>query len=228
MAAQNSTPSSSPRGRRGGGTRSREDILNTARMLFAERGFEGASVRAIASQAKVDPALVRHFFGSKEALFLALLDEMADHAEKAPALPASGADSQGVTLVTTYLQMWESDETGPLLRALVRSALASTDATPTIKDALARHLTHSAASPLLPNLDEASAELLSAHLLGVAVGRYLLRLPHLVALSTDELAERAAPAVQSYLEGNSHSRKTRPAPKKKSPQEQLSLFDGLF
>lgn len=228
MADQNSTPSSSPRGRRGGGTRSRDDILQAATALFAEHGFEGTSVRAIAARAQVDPALVRHFFGSKEALFLALLNEMADHAEKAPALPASGADGQGVTLVTAYLQMWESDETGPLLRALVRSALASTDATPTIKDALARHLTHSAASPLLPNLDEASAELLGTQLLGLAVGRYLLQLPHLVALSTDELAERTSPAVQSYLKGNSRSRKTRPEPKKKSPQEQLSLFDGLF
>lgn len=226
MAAQNSTPSSSPRGRRSGGTRSREDILDAARTLFAEQGFEGTSVRAIASQAQVDPALIRHFFGSKEALFTTLLNETTDLSARQTTTPSSG--DRATDLVAAYLHLWESPETGPLLIGLVRSALASATGAPAIKEALTRYLTQSCADPLKPSLDEASAELLSAHLLGVAVGRYLLRLPHLVALSTDELAERAAPAVQSYLEGNSLSRKTRPAPKKKSPQEQLSLFDGLF
>ena len=226
MTAQNSTPSSSPRGRRSGGTRSREDILNAARTLFAERGFEGASVRAIASQAKVDPALIRHFFGSKETLFTTLLNEATEPSTRQTAPPSSG--DRATNLVAAYLYLWESPETGPLLIGLVRSALASATGAPAIKEALTRYLTQSCADPLKPSLDEASAELLSAHLLGVAVGRYLLGLPHLVALSTDELAERTAPTVRSYLEGNSRSRKTRPAPKKKSPQEQLSLFDGLF
>ncbi|ORC25088.1 hypothetical protein A7979_08750 [Rothia nasimurium] len=219
MVAQNSTPSASPRGRRSGGTRSREDILKAARTLFSERGFEGASVRAIASQAKVDPALVRHFFGSKEALFLALLDEIADHAEQTPVSPIPGTSSQGVALVTAYLQMWESNETGPLLSALVRSALASADANPTIKDALARHLMRSTTSSALPTLGEASAELLGSQLLGLAVGRYLLGLPHLAALSTDEVIERTAPFIQGYFD-SSHRAQAPTSAKKPSSQPQ--------
>ncbi|WP_237197678.1 TetR/AcrR family transcriptional regulator [Rothia nasimurium] len=226
MAAQNSTPSSSPRGRRSGGTRSREDILRAATNLFAEQGFEGTSVRAIAAQAQVDPALIRHFFGSKEALFTTLLNEATELSTRQTTTPSSG--DRATDLVAAYLHLWESPETGPLLIGLVRSALASATGAPAIKEALTRYLTQSCADPLKPSLDEASAELLGTQLLGLAVGRYLLGLPHLVALSTDELIERAAPAVQSYLEGNSRSRKTRSAPKKKSPLEQLSLFDGLF
>lgn len=226
MAAQHSTTSGSPRGRRSGGTRSRDDILRAATALFAEHGFEGTSVRAIAAQAQVDPALIRHFFGSKEVLFTALLNEVMELSTQQATTPSSG--DRATDLVATYLRLWESPETGPLLIGLVRSALASATGVPAIKEALARHLTQSCADPLKPSLDEASAELLSVHLLGVAVGRYLLGLPHLAALSTDELVERTAPAVRSYLEGNSRSRKTRPESKKKSPQEQLSLFDGLF
>lgn len=226
MAAQNSIPSSSPRGRRSGGTRSRDDILRAATALFAEHGFEGTSVRAIAARAQVDPALVRHFFGSKEALFLALLNEATELSTRQTAPPSGGV--RATDFVVAYLHLWDSPETGPLLIGLVRSALASATGAPAIKEALTRHLTQSCAAPLKPSLDEASAELLGTQLLGLAVGRYLLQLPHLAALSTDELAERTSPAVQSYLEGNSRSRKTRPEPKKKSPQEQLSLFDGLF
>ncbi|MDY6052382.1 MAG: TetR/AcrR family transcriptional regulator [Rothia sp. (in: high G+C Gram-positive bacteria)] len=226
MAAQNTHTPTTPRGRRSGGTRSRKDILQAATALFAEHGFEGTSVRAIAAQAQVDPALIRHFFGSKEALFTALLDNISN----CPLSPPSGqkTESQGAAVVRAYLQMWESEDTGPLLAGLVRSALATSEGNPAIKETLARHLTQSCTSPLLTNLDQASAELLSTHLLGVAVGRYLLPLPHLAALSPDELVERTAPAIQSYLERTQQPRKTQPAPKKQSTQEQLPLFDGLF
>lgn len=226
MTTQNPTTSGSPRGRRSGGTRSRDDILRAATNLFAEHGFEGTSVRAIAGQAQVDPALIRHFFGSKEALFATLLNEATEFSTRQTTTPSSG--DRATDVVATYLHLWESPETGPLLIGLVRSALASATGAPAIKEALGQHLIQNCADPLKPSLDEASAELLSAYLLGVAVGRYLLGLPRLAAISTDELIERTAPAVRSYLEGDTRSRKTRPEPKKKSPQEQLLLFDGLF
>ena len=58
------------RGRRPGSTNTRDTILEVARRLFAERGYDGASVRRIAESAGVDPAMINHHFGSKEQLFL--------------------------------------------------------------------------------------------------------------------------------------------------------------
>src|SRR3954468_8530488 len=56
-------------GRRPGPPETREQIARSARALFAELGYERATFRAIAAAAGVDPALVVHFYGSKDELF---------------------------------------------------------------------------------------------------------------------------------------------------------------
>lgn len=215
-----------PRGRRGGTTPSRTDILTAARTLFADTGYEGASVRAIAAQAQVDPALIRYFFGSKENLFLALLDELKDQTSPVE-LNKQGEEGQGAATLRAYLDMWESEQTGPLIKGLVRSALASNKSSPTFKKALGQHLLAHSSGPLAAKLTGASAELLSSHLLGLALGRYLLELPHLAKLSTHELIEITAPIVEGYFK-TAHPKSPRTARKKQTAQEQLSLFDGLL
>ncbi|MDO4917808.1 MAG: hypothetical protein Q3974_09375 [Rothia sp. (in: high G+C Gram-positive bacteria)] len=144
--------------------------------------------------------------------------------------------------MTAYLQMWESSETGPLLKGLVRSALGSAESSPAIKETLGQHLTRSATTPSTPSLDETSAALLSTQLLGLAIGRYLLELPHLTELSTDEVIEGTAPIVQKYFDGASRTAPGTPPRKQQAQeastqklnkqkldeQEQLALFDGLF
>ena len=74
--------SAKPRtGRRPGGKDSRGAILKAAQRLFAERGYDATSVRAVAARARVDPALVLHFFGSKAELFAGSLQLPLDPAE---------------------------------------------------------------------------------------------------------------------------------------------------
>src|ERR1700759_1320075 len=74
MAAPERTGTGRRRGRRPGGANTRAQLLDAARAEFAERGYEGATVRAIADRAGVDPAMVNHFFGGKDGLFPASLD----------------------------------------------------------------------------------------------------------------------------------------------------------
>src|SRR3954468_7349844 len=68
-------------GRRPGATGSRAAILEAAQRLFADRGYDATSVRAVAARARVDPALVLHFFGSKAELFASSLHLPLDPSE---------------------------------------------------------------------------------------------------------------------------------------------------
>jgi AcrR family transcriptional regulator len=100
-------PAGRRRGRPPGGSNTREDVLAAARRVFAERGYEGATLRAIAAQAGVDPAMVRHFFGDKGGLFRAALHLPFDPAPALAGVVAGGIDGLGERLVRFFLSVWE-------------------------------------------------------------------------------------------------------------------------
>src|SRR5258706_15310717 len=95
-------------GRRPGNQDTREAILAAARRAFSERGFDGASIRAIATSAGVDPALVHHYFGSKDQLFVATMQLPIDPSQFLPKVFEGGIDGVGERLVRTFLQLWDS------------------------------------------------------------------------------------------------------------------------
>src|SRR3954469_11292384 len=98
---------SSPRGRRPGAPDTRADILAAARALFADRGFGRTTIRAVASDAGVDPALVHHYFGTKDDLFVASLQLPVDPRERlAPAL-AGGPDGAAERILRVFLEVWD-------------------------------------------------------------------------------------------------------------------------
>ncbi|WP_147392855.1 TetR family transcriptional regulator [Actinomyces sp. 2119] len=185
-----------PTGRRPGDSGTREAILDSALSLFADRGFEGASVRAIARGAGVDPALIRHFFGDKAGLFVAAVTSRAPLAEAVGGgLEGSGG---GERLVRAYLSMWEDPELGPVLTAVVRSAVASQEAGTRLSAAVVPAA--SSIAGLRPE-ELGGLGLAGAQLFGVAVARYLLCAPPVAELSLEEVVARLAPAVQEVLDG---------------------------
>src|ERR671937_1385992 len=94
-------------GRRRGPSTTRGAILEAARRRFADAGYDGASIRAIAADAAVDPAVVMHFFGSKDGLFRAAVGWPFDPAPLADALGAPGPGSLGARLTRTFLTTWQ-------------------------------------------------------------------------------------------------------------------------
>ena len=98
------------RGRRPGAPDTRAEILGSARSLFAERGFKGTSMRAIASEAGVDPALVHHYFGTKDDLFMAALQLPVDPRELLAPVIAGGKDDAAVGLLRTFLSVWDDPD----------------------------------------------------------------------------------------------------------------------
>src|SRR5690606_66362 len=110
-------------GRRPGNPDPRQAILSAAREVFAERGFDAASMRAIATAAGVDPALIHHYFGSKDQLFLAAMNSPIDPKEVVGQLWADGWDGFGERLIRFFLGIWDSPD-GAAAIALLRSAVS--------------------------------------------------------------------------------------------------------
>src|SRR5256885_11505612 len=95
-------------GRRPGNQDTREAILASARQAFAERGYDGASIRQIATGAGVDPALVHHYFGAKDQLFLVVMNAPDDPGKLLPRVLAGGAEGVGERLVRMVLSLLDS------------------------------------------------------------------------------------------------------------------------
>jgi AcrR family transcriptional regulator len=187
-----------PGGRRPGESGTRDAILDAARILFADRGYEGASLRAIASGAGVDPALIRHFFGDKQSLFAATVADRTTLPERMLGAIAGDPRDVGRRFTDTYLRLWEDPDTRPLLHALVRSAATSQGAADMVVELLQGRMRS------YDGVDDVLAQRISlagAHLLGVAFARYVLRIPPLADLPHDDLVDEIAPSIQRYLSG---------------------------
>lgn len=186
-------------GRRSGDSGTRDAILDAALELFAERGFDGASVRAIAARAGVDPGLIRHFFGDKESLFIATVGDRTLIPERMSSSYAGDPHQAGRRITENYLRMWDEPATRPLLLAVVRSASTSQLAVAMMRDMLGARISETTGlAPDDPRMQ--SLALAASHLLGVAFARHVVQLPALVALDRDALVDLIAPTVQRYLD----------------------------
>lgn len=188
-------------GRRPGPGSTREAILAAAREQFTEHGYKGATLRAIAGQAGVDPGLIRHFFGDKDGLFSAALELPAEARAVVLGTFATPIEHWGERLTRSYLSLWEDPVTAGAMRATVVSAFANDEALSRMRNFLTSSIIERAA-PHLPQ-DDPGLRLAVAmtHLVGVALGRYLLTVAPLEAPSLDDLVALIAPTIQGYLAG---------------------------
>jgi AcrR family transcriptional regulator len=190
-------------GRRPGNPDTREAILAAARDAFAERGFDTASIRQIATSAGVDPALVHHYFGTKEQLFLEAVGVPFNPADMIPQIIAEGVDHVGERLVLTFLEVWDSPR-GPMVAALLRSAVTNEWTVRMVREFMVTQILRRAIKELnLEGTDGAlRANLIGSQLLGLAVARYILRLEPLARASPDEIVAAVGPTIQRYVNGD--------------------------
>ncbi|HLQ62853.1 MAG TPA: TetR family transcriptional regulator [Candidatus Acidoferrales bacterium] len=187
-------------GRRPGPNRSREQILAAARKHFASAGYDGATVRGIAATAKVDPALVLHYFGSKEGVFRAAIEFPLDPAEVVARLLEPGLEGLGERMVRFFLETWESPRGRPLL-AILRSVVNHEDAAGLMRGFLSRELLGRLAAALRTDRPDLRASLAFSHLIGLALARYIVKVEPLASADADTLAAWAGPVIQKYLTG---------------------------
>ncbi|MFG2016750.1 TetR/AcrR family transcriptional regulator [Actinomadura geliboluensis] len=188
-------------GRRPGPSDTRALILGAATARFTSRGYEATSMRQIAADADVDPALVRYFFGTKEKLFAETAAAVI-RPDRAVSILAAGPRAElGERLVRYFLGLLgDVDAPGPLL-GLIRSAVTLERAAALLRE----FLTGQVLGPIAELAGEDEAELRAAlaasQLVGLAITRYALGLPALTAAETEHLVAWVAPTLQRYYTG---------------------------
>ncbi len=175
----------------------RDRILAVARDCFASSGFERTTIRAIATGAGVAPAMVIRYYGSKEELFVAA----ARIDLRLPALDAVAIDDLGRILVNHFFDRWEGAGNDGQLQALLRASISH--------DGARAALTAIFETQLIGTIEGAGvdqparrAALVASQMLGVALGRYVLVLPHLADIPVETLSGFITPTIQRYLSGN--------------------------
>jgi AcrR family transcriptional regulator len=190
------------RGRRSGGGNTRGHILAAARALFAEQGYDGTSLREVARQAKVDPAMVHHFFENKEALFAACVELPADPRLVLAAVVAVPADERGPVLLRSLLTLWDSP-LQPGLLALVRGTLTSRAQAALMREVLSRRVVAQMLTgvPGTPDELRLRGALVASQLMGLMITRHILHLEPLASAAVDDVVRWVGPTVQHYLTG---------------------------
>jgi len=196
------TQTKTPRtGRRPGTSSSREDILRAARKLFAERGYEDATMRAIAAEAGVDAALVVHFFGNKATLLGEAIDWPFDPEVEMPKLLVDGRREVGRKIVALVVRTWDEAGTRHPILTLLRAA--STE--PKAADMLAAFLRARLFAPLMERLGadqpELRTSLAASQLVGLGFARHVLHIEPLASARPADLVDWYGPTLQRYLTG---------------------------
>ena len=192
----------SPAGRRAGSSGTRAAILVAAQEAFGGQGYAATSVRAVARAADVDPALVMHFFGSKDGLFEAALELPMDPAEVVKALLAGDPAGLGERIVRTFLAVWDaSPGQGPML-AMLRGAVSHPDSAHRLRELLLAVILRPVAVGAGAADPDLRAALLATQVVGLAMVRYVLRLEPVASAGADVLAPLYGPTLQRYLTGD--------------------------
>jgi AcrR family transcriptional regulator len=189
--------SSRPRGRRPGGSDSRERILDAARARFASRGYDRTRIRDVAADAGVDPALVHYFFKTKDGLFVAAMQLPFRPAEVIGPLVAEGVDGLGERMVRRLLGVWDQPSHQAALLSLVQGASGHPGAAAALREFISREIVGRVAGVS----DPLRATLVASQIMGLIAARYVARVEPLASLPAEEVVPLVAPTLQRYLDG---------------------------
>lgn len=186
-------PNPEPQARESKSDRTRAAILEAAQTLFAERGYEKTTIRDVAARAAIDPAMVMRYFGSKDELFA----RAATFDLNLPDLSGVRRDDIGDTLIRHFFDLWEGDA-GAGLTILLRSAASNAYAAEKTREIFAAQVL-----PAIARAGEAPdagvrAGLIGSQLLGLALCRYVLKIPPLAAAPSERLIAEIGPTLQRY------------------------------
>jgi AcrR family transcriptional regulator len=177
--------------------RTRAAIETAAKELFSNNGFERTTVRDIGARAGIDPSMIIRYFGSKDALFA----RVATPDLELPDLSGTDSEVIGETLVRHFLAQWEGEHGGKGLAVLLRSAASNEDAADRLLQIFRTQVFPAVARAGPPDNAPMRAGLVATQLLGLALARYVLRIPPVVAMSADQIVHTVGETVQRYATG---------------------------
>ena len=177
--------------------RTRAAILKAAQELFAELGYARTTVRDIAARAAIDPAMVMRYFGSKDALFAratAIDLKLPDLTRTAPA-------QFGDTLIRHFLDIWEGPSSTGILTILLRTSASDEDVAAKTRNVFAGQVLPMLARVADPAEVATRAGLIATQLLGLALCRYVLKVPPVVAMTPERIIACFGPLLQQHITG---------------------------
>lgn len=193
MTAGTSAPTAAGRERKS--DRTRAAILQAARAQFQARGYDRTNIRAVAAAADIDPSMVIRYYGSKEGLFAA-----AAHVDlQLPNLSSVPARHRGRALLEHFIRRWEGDLSDDVLVLLLRSAVTDERAAQRLQAVFREQLVGTMSRISDPQEALRRAGLIASQVLGLALGRYLLKIPGLADRPAEDLIADLAPTIQRYL-----------------------------
>lgn len=196
-----SSPDSGRRsGRRPGPTTTREAITSAARAQFSELGYDRTTIRGVAREAGVDPALVLRFYGSKDALFREVMALPPAAAEALERIADGPRETVGRRLAELIVGLLENPETRAIVVGRIRSAVSHPEAAALVRETVTRDVGR-LTSALTDDQPDVRAVLAGTHVVGLALARYVVLVEPLASMPSAEVVEYAAPTFQRYLVG---------------------------
>ncbi|WP_298181980.1 TetR family transcriptional regulator [Saccharomonospora sp.] len=190
------------RGRRPAGEDTRTALLEAARAVFAEHGYHRATVRAIARRAGLDPAMVKHWFGSKEGLFAqAVLQVPFDFRDLVSDITADGPERLGENIVRLFVTSWDGAG-GNRFVALVRSITSHEEALDVLRDTLLNQLFTAVTQVAGSDHPDLRASLCATQVIGLGMARYVAGIEPVASAGVDTLVALVAPTLQRYITGD--------------------------
>ncbi len=176
-------------------------LIEAARAVFAENGYERATVRSIAARAGVDAAMVNHWFGGKEGLFAQAVLKLPFEPEELLAVLRDGPEEElGTRIARTFLTRWDGAG-GETFQALVRSIAGHNAASSVLREFFSQFFAR-----LLDDLGvdrpELRMALCASQLVGMGLIRYVAQFPPMMAAEVETLVTAVAPTLQRYLTGD--------------------------
>jgi AcrR family transcriptional regulator len=188
-------------GRRPGTSSTREAILAAARRLFAERGYTGATMRAIAAEAGVDAALVVHFFGNKASLLAEAVEWPFDPAVEMPKLLVDGKRHVGTHLAQLFVRTWDEEGTRNPILTVLRASIVEPQAAEMMGEFLRRRLFAPLVEELGSDQPELRGNLAASQLIGLGLIRYVQHVEPLASAKPADVVAWVGPTLQRYLTG---------------------------
>jgi AcrR family transcriptional regulator len=172
-----------------------------ARARFLARGYEAVTLRSIAQEAGVDPALISYYFGSKRGLFGAAMALVANPAEQIAEVLRGDPATFGPRALRRMLVTWDSAESGPALLGMLRRIAADADSAALVREVLERELIDRVADRIGGPHARQRAMGFCTQMAGIIVTRYLLRVEPIASMPAEEVARLYGPAVRAALQG---------------------------
>ncbi|MGH3519986.1 MAG: TetR/AcrR family transcriptional regulator [Haloechinothrix sp.] len=200
--AKNEHATGKRRGRRRGGQDTRAALLEAALAVFAESGYDGATVRGIANRAGVDAAMVNHWFGSKEGLFAEAVLQLPFNPKEILGYLLDGeVNTLGERIVRRFLTVWDSADGGVFV-ALVRSVASYEQARHVLRDFFLKYVFSGVIAATGSDQQQLRATLCATQMIGLGMVRYVGQFEPLASADIDTLVTAIAPTVQRYLTGD--------------------------